>query len=64
MSCPGQPGEDDVPGLVLIPLAARTLVGASERDTNLIFRTLHNTGRVLKNTVSDGVVATVRRAGG
>lgn len=111
--CAGHPGEDDVPGLVLIPLAARALripvvasggiadgrgmaaalalgaegvnmgtrfcatveapiherikralVGASERDTNLIFRTLHNTGRVLKNAVSDAVVATERRAGG
>src|SRR3546814_18464608 len=28
------------------------LVNASERDTNLIFRTLRNTGRVLKNAVS------------
>lgn len=111
--CAGHPGEDDVPGLVLIPLAARALripivasggiatgrgmaaalalgaeginmgtrfcatqeapihanikqalVGASERDTNLIFRTLHNTGRVLKNAVSDEVVATERRPGG
>lgn len=111
--CAGHPGEDDVPGLVLIPLAARALripviasggiatgrgmaaalalgaeginmgtrfcatleapihehikqalVNASERDTNLIFRTLHNTGRVLKNAVSDEVVATERRPGG
>ena len=42
----------------------RALVGRSERDTNLIFRTLHNTGRVLKNAVSDEVVATERRPGG
>ena len=111
--CAGHPGEDDVPGLVLIPLATKALripvvasggiadgrgmaaamalgaegvnmgtrfcatveapihdqikqalVGASERDTNLIFRTLHNTGRVLKNAVSDQVVATERRPGG
>lgn len=111
--CAGHPGEDDVPGLVLIPLATRALripviasggiatgrgmaaafalgaeginmgtrfcatveapihehikqalVNASERDTNLIFRTLHNTGRVLKNAVSDEVVATERRPGG
>src|SRR4029078_9016122 len=40
------------------------LVRASERDTNLIFRTLHNTGRVLKNTISDTVVATERLPGG
>jgi NADH:quinone reductase (non-electrogenic) len=42
----------------------QALVDASERDTNLIFRTLHNTGRVLKNSISDEVVATERRAGG
>jgi len=111
--CAGHPGEDDVPGLVLIPAAARALkipiiasggigdgrgmaaalvlgaegvnmgtrfcatveapihedikqalVKAGERDTNLIFRTLHNTGRVLKNSISDQVVATERRPGG
>lgn len=111
--CAGHPGEDDVPGLVLIPIAARALripviasggiadgrgmaaamalgaegvnmgtrfcatveapihdgikqalVRATERDTSLIFRTLHNTGRVLKNAVSDEVVATERRPGG
>ncbi|MFZ5510918.1 MAG: NAD(P)H-dependent flavin oxidoreductase [Pseudomonadota bacterium] len=111
--CAGHPGEDDVPGLVLIPIAAkalkipviasggiadgrgmaaalvlgaegvnmgtrfcatreaplhdnikRALVKASERETNLIFRTLRNTGRVLKNAVSDQVVAIERRPGG
>jgi len=111
--CAGHPGEDDVGGLVLIPVAAqalripviasggiadgrglaaalalgaegvnmgtrfcatveapihpeikRALVGATERDTNLIFRTLHNTGRVLKNAVSDEVLSTERRPGG
>lgn len=111
--CAGHPGEDDVTGLVLIPLAAKALripvvasggiadgrgmaaamalgaegvnmgtrfcatveapihdqikqalVGATERDTRLIFRTLHNTGRVLRNAVSDQVVATERRPGG
>ncbi|MFJ4293352.1 NAD(P)H-dependent flavin oxidoreductase [Cupriavidus sp. NPDC089707] len=111
--CAGHPGEDDVPGMVLIPLAARklsvpviasggiadgrgmaaalvlgaegvnmgtrfcatqeapihdnvkqALVQASERDTNLIFRTLHNTARVLKNAVSDEVVSIERRPGG
>jgi len=111
--CAGHPGEDDVPGLVLIPLAAkaltipviasggigdgrgmaaalalgaegvnmgtrfcatkeapihdnikRALLNASERETNLIFRTLRNTGRVLKNAVSDQVISTERRPGG
>jgi NADH:quinone reductase (non-electrogenic) len=111
--CAGHPGEDDIPGLVLIPIAARALkipiiasggIGdgrgmaaalalgaeginmgtrfvctreapvhellkralreASERDTNLIFRTMNNTARVLKNTVSDEVVAMERRPGG
>ncbi|MES2258338.1 MAG: nitronate monooxygenase family protein [Pseudomonadota bacterium] len=40
------------------------LVDASENDTNLIFRTLNNTARVFKNTVSDEVVASERRPGG
>jgi len=111
--CAGHAGEDDVPGLILIPLAAQVLkipviasggiadgrgmaaalalgaegvnmgtrfcatveapihqnikqalVGATERDTNLILRTLRNTGRVLKNAISDEVVATERRLGG
>lgn len=42
----------------------QALVNASERDTNLIFRTMRNTGRVLKNRVSDEVVQTENRAGG
>lgn len=111
--CAGHPGEDEVPGLILIPLAVmalkvpviasgamadgrglaaalalgaegvnmgtrfcatqeapihenikRALVNATERDTNLIFTTLHNTGRVLKNVVSDEVVAMEHRPGG
>ena len=110
--CAGHPGEDDIPGLVLIPAAAnkvsipmlasggigdaRGLVAAlalgadgvnmgtrfcvtkeapiheafkqqmvenDERATNLIFRTLHNTARVMKNAVSDEVV-NIERAGG
>jgi nitronate monooxygenase len=110
--CAGHPGEDDVPGLVLIAAAAdrlsipliasggiadaRGLVAAlalgadavnmgtrfmctaespihqrikeqivanDERSTNLIFRTLHNTARVVKNTVSDEVLA-IEHAGG
>jgi nitronate monooxygenase len=104
--CAGHPGEEDIPGLVLIPLAARALkvpliasggigdgrgmagalalgaegvnmgtrfqitqeapvhedikralVQASERDTRLIFRTLGNTSRVLRNAVSEEVIA-------
>jgi NAD(P)H-dependent flavin oxidoreductase YrpB (nitropropane dioxygenase family) len=103
--CAGHPGEDDIPGLVLIPaavdkiripviasggfgdgrgLAAALCLGATginmgtrfcatveapihprvkqllvdndERGTNLIFRSLRNTGRVGKNSVSDKVV--------
>ena len=37
------------------------LVAAGERDTNLIFRTMRNTSRVLKNRVSDEVVAMERK---
>ncbi|HEY3698022.1 MAG TPA: nitronate monooxygenase family protein [Spongiibacteraceae bacterium] len=111
--CAGHPGEDDVPGLILIPAAVqklkipvvasggigdgrgmaaalalgadgvnmgtrfcatteapihenikRMMVEKTERDTNLIFRTLHNTGRVLKNSISDEVVAIENRPGG
>jgi NADH:quinone reductase (non-electrogenic) len=111
--CAGHPGEDDIPGLILIPAAARALsvpiiasggfadgyglaaalaLGAdginmgtrfmvtkeaplhgdiklrltqsTERDTKLIFRTLRNTGRVLRNTVSEQVVDLERRPGG
>ena len=42
----------------------KALVGASERDTRLIFRTLHNTGRVFRNVVSNEVVALENREGG
>ena len=111
--CAGHPGEEDVPGLVLIPAAARqlsvpviasggiadgyglaaalvlgaegvnmgtrfcatreapihenikrALVAASERDTRLIFRSLQNTARVLRNAISDEVVALEQREGG
>lgn len=111
--CAGHPGEDDVPNLVLVPLAVRALsipviasggigdgrgmaaalalgaeginmgtrfvatreapvhpdakaalVRATERDTRLIFRTLRNTSRVLRNAVSEEVVSLERRPGG
>jgi NAD(P)H-dependent flavin oxidoreductase YrpB (nitropropane dioxygenase family) len=110
--CAGHPGEDDIPGLILIPAAAdkvkipilasggigdaRGLVAAlalgadginmgtrfcvtqeapipmsfkeqmvanDERQTELIFRTLHNTARVMRNEVSVAVVEIERRGG-
>jgi NAD(P)H-dependent flavin oxidoreductase YrpB (nitropropane dioxygenase family) len=42
----------------------QALLRSSETDTTLIFRTLRNTGRVLKNAVSREVVATEGRPGG
>ncbi|KAF9353477.1 hypothetical protein BGX26_008764 [Mortierella sp. AD094] len=111
--CAGHPGEDDVTGLILLPLAAKALnipfiasggfgdgtglaaalalgaeginmgtrflctqespihhkikeqmVEASERDTSLIFRTLHNTARVFRNKVAKDVIAIERQPGG
>jgi NADH:quinone reductase (non-electrogenic) len=108
--CAGHPGEDDIPGLVLIPVAAdklkipmiasggfgdgrglvaalalgadginmgtrfcatveapihprvkQLLVDNDERGTNLIFRSLHNTARVGKNSVSDKVVEILKQ---
>lgn len=110
--CAGHPGEDDVPGLVLIPAAARALtipiiasggiadarglvaalalgadgvnmgtrflctqessidqqvkeqiVANTERDTQLIFRTMRNTARVADNEISRKVVE-IEKAGG
>ena len=104
--CAGHPGEDDIPGLILIPAAAdqvtipmlasggigdgrglaaalalgadgvnmgtrfcatveapihdnikQFIVANSERDTRLIFRKFHNTGRVAASAVSNEVVA-------
>ncbi|MDO8276293.1 MAG: nitronate monooxygenase, partial [Serpentinimonas sp.] len=111
--CAGHPGEDDVPGLVLIPLAVQALrvpviasggiadargmaaalsmgaeginmgtrflatqeapvhdniklalVKASERDTRLMLRSFRNTTRVLRNAVSEAVLAHEAREGG
>ncbi len=108
--CAGHPGEDDVPGLVLIPAAAdkvkipmlasggfgdgrglvaalslgaeginmgtrfcatveapihprvkQMLVDNDERSTNLIFRSLRNTARVGRNSVSEQVVQILKR---
>ncbi|MBI2698395.1 MAG: nitronate monooxygenase [Mycobacterium sp.] len=110
--CAGHPGEDDIPGLVLIPAAARqiqipmiasggfadgrglvaalalgadginmgsrfmctvesaihpnvkqAIVEGTERGTELIFRTLNNTGRVASNTVSREVVDILKWGG-
>ncbi|MFC4944307.1 NAD(P)H-dependent flavin oxidoreductase [Pseudonocardia sp. GCM10023141] len=110
--CAGHPGEDDVPGLVLLPAAAERLtipilasggfadarglvaalalgaeginmgtrflctaeapihqrvkeriVEGGELDTDLIFRSLRNTARVARNTVSTDVVR-ILAAGG
>lgn len=110
--CAGHPGEDDIPGLVLMPATAdrvtipmiasggfgdarglvaalalgadginmgtrflataeapihdhikQQLVAASERDTELIFRTMGNTSRVWSNTISREVIE-IEAAGG
>jgi NAD(P)H-dependent flavin oxidoreductase YrpB (nitropropane dioxygenase family) len=39
------------------------MVANDERATDLIFRTLHNTARVMKNEVSQAVVAIERKGG-
>src|SRR5262245_57673235 len=39
----------------------QALVAAGERDTNLMFRTMHNTARVFKNAISNEVVAMEKR---
>lgn len=46
------------------PAIKQALVDASERDTNLIFRSLKNTGRVLRNAVSNEVIGIETRPGG
>jgi nitronate monooxygenase len=42
----------------------QALVDATERDTKLMFRTLHNTARVFRNAISEEVVAMENREGG
>ena len=110
--CAGHPGEDDITGLVLIPIAAsrlkipllasggfadgrglvaalalgadgvnmgtrfcvtqeapipetfkRRMIENDERATDLILRSLQNTARVMRNAVSQEVVAIERRGG-
>lgn len=39
----------------------QALANATERDTNLMFRTMHNTARVFKNAISNEVVAMEKR---
>lgn len=39
----------------------QALIKAGERDTNLIFRTMHNTARVFKNAISSEVVSMERK---
>ncbi|MCC5987097.1 MAG: nitronate monooxygenase [Pararhodobacter sp.] len=46
------------------PTIKQALVDANEAQTNLIFRSFRNTGRVLKNAISDQVVAMENRPGG
>lgn len=40
------------------------MVKATERDTALIFRTLHNTARVFRNKIANEVIAIERKPGG
>ena len=46
------------------PRIKQMFVDLTERDTRLIFRTLRNTARVLKNHISDEVLSIERRPGG
>jgi NAD(P)H-dependent flavin oxidoreductase YrpB (nitropropane dioxygenase family) len=111
--CAGHPGEDDIPGLILIPLAVRKLsipviasggiadgysmaaafalgaegvnmgtrfvatreapvhdnvkqaiIDRTEKDTVLIFRSLGNTARVMRNAISEEVIRMERRPKG
>ncbi|KAI8826062.1 2-nitropropane dioxygenase [Fimicolochytrium jonesii] len=40
------------------------IIKATEKDTNLMFRTMHNTARVFKNAVSSEVLSIEKRPGG
>lgn len=46
------------------PSIKQALLAADERDTRLIFRSLRNTARVLRNAISEEVVSLERREGG
>jgi NAD(P)H-dependent flavin oxidoreductase YrpB (nitropropane dioxygenase family) len=46
------------------PRIKEALVKANERETRLIFRTLRNSARVLRNAISDEVITLENRAGG
>ena len=46
------------------PNIKQALVEATERDTRLVFRTLKNTARVLRNAISEEVLAMENRPGG
>jgi NADH:quinone reductase (non-electrogenic) len=46
------------------PNIKQMMVDLTEVDTNLVYRSLSNTGRCLKNAISDEVVAIERRTGG
>ena len=48
----------------IVAAIKQAMVNASERDTKLIFRTLHNTARVFKNAISEEVTALEGRPGG
>lgn len=41
-----------------------SMVNATERDTSLIFRTLHNSARVFRNKVAKEVIEIERKPGG
>lgn len=46
------------------PNIKQALVNASEHDTQLIFRTLRNSTRVLHNAISEAVIGMENREGG
>ncbi|WP_405996042.1 hypothetical protein [Streptomyces sp. NBC_00986] len=75
--CAGHPGQDDAPGLVLIPAAAHRLripviasggfariIANDERGTQIVFRGFGNTARVARNSASQGIARIGARPGG